>query len=36
MLRYRTSAHASHFVDRGLIDGPIFIQFVMGVLGGWL
>ena len=23
-----------HFVDRGLIDGPIFIQFVMGVLGG--
>ena len=23
-----------HFVDRGLVDGPIFIQFVMGVLGG--
>ncbi len=23
-----------HFVDRGLIEGPIFIQFVMGVLGG--
>ncbi|SEQ74992.1 3-keto-5-aminohexanoate cleavage protein [Thalassovita taeanensis] len=23
-----------HFVDRGLIDAPIFIQFVMGVLGG--
>ena len=23
-----------HFVDRGLITGPIFIQFVMGVLGG--
>ncbi|OYX45515.1 MAG: 3-keto-5-aminohexanoate cleavage protein [Rhodobacterales bacterium 32-67-9] len=23
-----------HFVDRGLVEGPIFIQFVMGVLGG--
>lgn len=23
-----------HFVDRGLIAGPIFLQFVMGVLGG--
>lgn len=23
-----------HFVDRSLVDGPIFIQFVMGVLGG--
>ncbi len=23
-----------HFVDRGLIEAPIFIQFVMGVLGG--
>ncbi|MCB2109642.1 MAG: 3-keto-5-aminohexanoate cleavage protein [Defluviimonas sp.] len=23
-----------HFVDRGLVAGPIFIQFVMGVLGG--
>lgn len=23
-----------HFVDRGLVHGPIFIQFVMGVLGG--
>ncbi|MCY0094272.1 3-keto-5-aminohexanoate cleavage protein [Hoeflea ulvae] len=23
-----------HFVDRGLIAAPIFIQFVMGVLGG--
>ena len=23
-----------HFVDRGLTVGPIFIQFVMGVLGG--
>ena len=23
-----------HFADRGLIKGPIFIQFVMGVLGG--
>ncbi|MFZ1726250.1 MAG: 3-keto-5-aminohexanoate cleavage protein [Albidovulum sp.] len=23
-----------HFVDRGLVTGPIFIQFVMGVLGG--
>ncbi len=23
-----------HFADRGLIEGPIFIQFVMGVLGG--
>ncbi len=23
-----------HFADRGLVDGPIFIQFVMGVLGG--
>jgi uncharacterized protein (DUF849 family) len=23
-----------HFVDRGLIRAPIFIQFVMGVLGG--
>ncbi|WP_417829863.1 3-keto-5-aminohexanoate cleavage protein [Thalassospira sp.] len=24
----------AHFVDRGLITGPIFIQFVLGVLGG--
>jgi len=24
----------AHFVDRGLIVAPIFIQFVMGVLGG--
>ncbi|OSQ48838.1 3-keto-5-aminohexanoate cleavage protein [Thalassospira alkalitolerans] len=24
----------AHFVDRGLIKGPIFIQFVLGVLGG--
>ncbi|MFD0858505.1 BKACE family enzyme [Roseovarius aquimarinus] len=23
-----------HFVDRGLIEGPLFIQFVFGVLGG--
>ena len=23
-----------HFVDRGLVEGPIFIQFVLGVLGG--
>ena len=23
-----------HFADRGLVDGPVFIQFVMGVLGG--
>ncbi|MEP3331407.1 3-keto-5-aminohexanoate cleavage protein [Sedimentitalea sp.] len=23
-----------HFVDRGLINGPLFIQFVFGVLGG--
>ncbi|SNR43380.1 3-keto-5-aminohexanoate cleavage protein [Puniceibacterium sediminis] len=23
-----------HFVDRGLVDGPLFIQFVFGVLGG--
>lgn len=23
-----------HFADRGLVEGPIFIQFVMGVLGG--
>ena len=23
-----------HFVDRGLVQGPVFIQFVMGVLGG--
>lgn len=23
-----------HFVDRGLIGGPIFLQFVLGVLGG--
>jgi uncharacterized protein (DUF849 family) len=23
-----------HFADRGLVQGPIFIQFVMGVLGG--
>ncbi len=23
-----------HFVDRGLVQGPIFLQFVMGVLGG--
>ncbi len=23
-----------HFADRGLVGGPIFIQFVMGVLGG--
>ena len=24
----------AHFRDRGLIDGPIFLQFVFGVLGG--
>ena len=24
----------NHFVDRGLIEAPIFIQFVFGVLGG--
>lgn len=24
----------AHFVDRGLVRAPIFIQFVMGVLGG--
>jgi uncharacterized protein (DUF849 family) len=23
-----------HLVDRGLVEGPLFIQFVMGVLGG--
>ena len=23
-----------HFVDRGLVSGPLFIQFVFGVLGG--
>lgn len=23
-----------HFVDRGLVNGPIFLQFVLGVLGG--
>jgi uncharacterized protein (DUF849 family) len=23
-----------HFVDRGLVKGPLFIQFVFGVLGG--
>jgi len=23
-----------HFADRGVVEGPIFIQFVMGVLGG--
>jgi uncharacterized protein (DUF849 family) len=23
-----------HFADRGLVKGPIFLQFVMGVLGG--
>ncbi|KUF09181.1 3-keto-5-aminohexanoate cleavage protein [Pseudoponticoccus marisrubri] len=23
-----------HFVDRGLVEGPLFIQFVLGVLGG--
>lgn len=23
-----------HFVDRGLVKGPIFLQFVLGVLGG--
>lgn len=23
-----------HFVDRGLVKGPIFIQFVLGILGG--
>ena len=23
-----------HFVDRGLIQGPLFLQFVFGVLGG--
>ncbi len=23
-----------HFVDRGLVGGPVFLQFVMGVLGG--
>ncbi len=24
----------AHFRDRGLVQGPVFIQFVMGVLGG--
>jgi uncharacterized protein (DUF849 family) len=24
----------AHFRDRGLVDGPLFIQFVFGVLGG--
>ena len=24
----------AHFRDRGLVDGPLFVQFVMGVLGG--
>ena len=24
----------AHFRDRGLVQGPLFIQFVMGVLGG--
>ena len=23
-----------HFVDRGLVNGPLFLQFVLGVLGG--
>ena len=23
-----------HFVDRGLVSGPLFLQFVLGVLGG--
>jgi uncharacterized protein (DUF849 family) len=23
-----------HFVDRGLVRGPIFVQFVLGILGG--
>ncbi|AQV97826.1 3-keto-5-aminohexanoate cleavage protein [Cupriavidus necator] len=23
-----------HFVDRGLVTGPVFLQFVLGVLGG--
>lgn len=23
-----------HFLDRGLVEGPVFLQFVMGVLGG--
>ncbi|TCG02769.1 3-keto-5-aminohexanoate cleavage protein, partial [Paraburkholderia steynii] len=23
-----------HFVDRGIIKGPLFLQFVLGVLGG--
>ncbi|WP_428003626.1 3-keto-5-aminohexanoate cleavage protein [Acidovorax sp.] len=23
-----------HFVDRGLVQGPLFLQFVLGVLGG--
>lgn len=23
-----------HFVDRGLVEGPLFLQFVFGVLGG--
>ncbi|MFK7764527.1 MAG: 3-keto-5-aminohexanoate cleavage protein [Roseobacter sp.] len=27
-------AMLKHFVDRGLIEGPIFLQFVFGVLGG--
>ncbi|MFH1803340.1 MAG: 3-keto-5-aminohexanoate cleavage protein [Pseudomonadota bacterium] len=24
----------AHFVDRGLVRGPIFLQFVLGILGG--
>ncbi|RWK37999.1 MAG: 3-keto-5-aminohexanoate cleavage protein, partial [Mesorhizobium sp.] len=24
----------AHFRDRGLVSGPLFIQFVFGILGG--
>ena len=24
----------AHFIDRGLVKGPVFLQFVLGVLGG--
>ncbi|RUV46897.1 3-keto-5-aminohexanoate cleavage protein, partial [Mesorhizobium sp. M7A.F.Ca.MR.228.00.0.0] len=24
----------AHFRDRGLVSGPLFIQFVLGILGG--
>jgi uncharacterized protein (DUF849 family) len=34
VLRPGPSLHLAHFVDEGLIKGPLFIQCIFGILGG--